>query len=298
MRKNQKIYIPAFALLTTCSYLYPNLLGYDSFTAGTDNSAGEYELNPDSSYTDRYSLEGTQNPALSGFTGTWERLSGASSPFALGDPGSGSLQSELASSLAYSDGTNTLVTSGNAAYRPFGTAGSFRSLDVANLGADGSTMYFSYLMEVGGDAGYVEFSENSASDGSGLSYGTDGVDFLATVDGSSTNLGAKNGDTQFVVWKVDFGASSDDWSLWVNPSDLTSETTASLTGSAAGIDPTTLVLARSGNSGGTKGLLVDEIRIGTNWNSVTPVPEPTTAAGVASLLAFLFVLSKKRKRLI
>ena len=160
MNKIPKFYVPVLALFASATSLFPAIVAYDSFTAGTDNAVGEYELNPDSSYTDRYSLEGTQNPALPGFTGNWERLSGASSPFALGDPSSGSLQSELASSLAYSDGTNTLVTSGNAAYRPFGTAGSFRSLDVANLGADGSTMYFSYLMEVGGDAGYVEFSEN------------------------------------------------------------------------------------------------------------------------------------------
>jgi hypothetical protein len=109
-------------------------------------------------------------------------------------------------------------------------------------------------------------------------------------------------DTIFIVGAYDFGtlsANSDDSSrLWINPnsSDFAAGTapTATLTASS-GVDVITtgslqsFLLYERANTLFPNQMTLDELRIGTSWSDVTPIPEPATAALFGlSLLPIIF----------
>jgi hypothetical protein len=267
---------------------FSQLLAYDGFTAGMTSGNGDYLAGGDG----RHNFN-AQNPVLTGFSGAWVQANNAS--FELG--------TAPLPSLAYTDGLgNQLLTSGNVAFRKFNNGASSRALDIAGLSTAGTTTYFSFLMKLD-DAtalGRVEFAESSAGGGGGLRIRTDGTNMIATVNFANTTLGATTTDTQLFVFRVDFGAS-DAWSLWVNPSDLTTAGAPTLTGSVNGpasLDLTHLLLMRE--TGGTlgSGFMVDEIRIGTTWADVSPVvvPEPSTYALLVGLLMLCVVAVRRRQR--
>jgi hypothetical protein len=260
------------------------VLLYDGFAAGASNANGQYEAG-----TGGRHLFKDQNPVLTGFSGAWVEASGAS--FELG--------TTPLPSLSYTDGLGkSLLTSGNAAFRRFNNGVSSRALNVAGLSTTGTTAYFSFLMKLD-DAtalGRVEFAESSAGGGGGLRIRTDGTNIIATVNFASTTLAATNTNTHFFVFKVDFGAS-DVWSLWMNPADLTTAGAPTLTGTVTGpesLDLTHLMLMRETGGTAGSGFLVDEIRIGTTWDSVTPVPEPSTYVVLVGLLALGVVALRRR----
>lgn len=275
MKHTFKLSTTILALASSAPCLYPELLAYDSFTPGTDPSAGEYIADMGSAWGARYALETGQEPIITGFTGPWTHFNG---PFSLGSKG-------LQPSLSYSDGTNDVQTAGNTAYREVGVNTlSSRSLDIQGMSVDGNTFYFSFLVKLGASStnGNVAFSGYEAADGNGLQIGTDGTDFVATVGFEPTIIQATDAETTHMfVWKVEFGAV-DNWSLWMDPTDLSTETQPDLTGSTFGLSITTLVLNRvPGGSSGAVGFEVDEIRIGTTWDAVTTVSagSSTTWAG-------------------
>ena len=100
------------------------------------------------------------------------------------------------------------------------------------------------------------------------------------------------GETLFVVASVEIvaGAFNDVSRLWINPSD--DATPATLTDG-------TFAIGESGTDIGLASIILrqspapfltlDEIRVGTEWADVAPVPEPTALAalglGAAVLLA-------------
>jgi hypothetical protein len=109
--------------------------------------------------------------------------------------------------------------------------------------------------------------------------------------------------TIFLVGSYEFveGASNDISRLWINPSSIdfgelsapsANITLSNTTNDLAGIGGF-LLRGASGSPAGT----MDELRIGTDWASVTPVPEPSTyallaisAAGVAG-----YVIRRRRR---
>ncbi len=104
------------------------------------------------------------------------------------------------------------------------------------------------------------------------------------------------GDTHFLVASIEIvdGAQNDVARMWINPGDLgqASAPAATLTDDTVGIGSTgtdigiaSIILRQSP----APYLTLDEIRVGTEWADVTPVPEPTTLAllglGATGLLA-------------
>jgi hypothetical protein len=112
-----------------------------------------------------------------------------------------------------------------------------------------------------------------------------------------TNSGSFNvGDTLFILGSYTFNPGTDDdtCNLWVNPDPATLGTaeppTPGIQDVGAGrfdaTDISKIILLCNAQLGP---YTVDELRIGTRWQDVTPVPEPSTAgqlllAGAAALL--------------
>ena len=279
---------PLLALSMGClltSTASADLLAYDSFTAGASNAAGEYTAEPGGG-SGRHYLSG-QNPILSGFTGAWTEANG--SRFELGTTGGTQI-----SSLTYTG----VSSSGNAAFRSSGSGTSHRALNIGTLGDNGTTTYFSFLMKLDNASaeGRIALTEGENTFGTGLRVRSTGGNFVAQGGGiGDTILTTTDTSTHLFVWKVDFNAT-DNFSLYMDPTDLDVEgnNTAIYTGSATGLNPTHLTLVR--DQGGN-GVIFDEVRIGTAWDSTlfTNVPEPSML-GLIMLGSALLYSSRSKKK--
>jgi hypothetical protein len=262
------------------------MLAYDGFVAGDSNAEGEYIPNSGS-----YNFAPGQNPSLVGFTGDWTQIN--SGQFELG--------AVPIASLSYPG----VGTSGNAAFRKGLVGGSSRSLHPSlNLGADGTTTYFSFLMKLD-DAtagGRLEFTETLGTTfGGGVRIRTDGSSFISSAGFQNRTLAATDTDTHLFVFRVDFG-EDDNWSVWMDPTDLGVEANSApdfmgTVISPSSIDITAITLLRE-NSGGTEGnaFTVDEIRVADSWGTDLfgePVPEPSTVTLLIVIGGVL--LSRKHK---
>jgi hypothetical protein len=188
----------------------------------------------------------------------------------------------------------------------FGAAGYSRGLS-STVGS-GST-YISFMIE----------SDNTTSGNRWtgltlLSGGTSGTEVLSIGDidggdfGASISVGGLAGDTttasaagtslltqRFLVARIDFNASgsSENVSLFVDP-DLSSEpgtADATLT-NIADFSFDAIRIHRGPTSGGNWTNL-DEIRIGTTWADVTPVPEPSSS--ILGILCAIGVCARRRR---
>lgn len=118
-----------------------------------------------------------------------------------------------------------------------------------------------------------------------------------------SSTGYDVGTTLFVVAAYEFvtgGTQNDVAYMWINP-DVSTFGTATppsptLTSAPSGINDLNLlsVALRNVNTVGNPTILFDELRVGTSWADVTPIPEPTTAA----LLVFAagLLLARERRR--
>jgi hypothetical protein len=252
------------------------LLGYDGFVAGTDNAAGEYIANPGTQTDGRHRLTDGQNPVVSGFSGSWSHATGM---FEMGTtPGA---------SLAYSDGTDSVATSGNSVFRGF-TGSSSRALDNGTLGLGQSGVrYVSFLMqlETAGTEARIDFGEAAFQDWGQLGIRVESGQFNARFAGqTAVSMGAVDTDTHLFVWKVEVGSTQKAY-LYMDPV-LSSEAanTGTLIGTVAlgTYDPTHITLTKRSGSDGDN-VTFDEVRFGETWADVTTIPEPTTLGLVASV---------------
>lgn len=248
------------------------LLAYDGFVAGTDNAAGEYVANAGTDTSGRYLLQEGQNPVLPGFSGEWTYYTGISGV-------SLELGVTPIPSLSYSDGTDSVVTSGNAAFRKYWNAESSRAFDMT-LGAVGTTRYVSFMMQLGGTdvLGQIDFGKDYYENVGRMRIKSEGGNLIANASFGESILGAADTNTHFFVWKITYGVDSDAWELFMDPVSLASEdgSTPVYSGSVDAsfnvfdISHINLVRGTSGGTGGN-GVVFDEIRIGESWNDVTTV---------------------------
>lgn len=105
----------------------------------------------------------------------------------------------------------------------------------------------------------------SLTDGSGGSIGASGSILTSSLSTTNPNL---------IVFRYQFnGASDDTFSVWLNPTSASD--TASITATQANF-VLNQPLLRSVNANGN--LVFDEVRFGTTFADVVPVPEPSTVA--------------------
>jgi hypothetical protein len=215
-----------------------------------------------------------------GFTGNWTTV---------GDAGGAIVQ---AGSLAYS----TLATSGNKTYVSPNVAASGASRTFSNMSS--GTVYMSFL--INHDEGTRFFAlrlYDGAAERLLIGQGTAGTTWL--LGGSTVGFTGDTGvaaslDTTFLmVLRIDFDASgtNERLRLYVNPTLGTEPLTAQADGTTTSSFQLNKLDIAGGQTGGgntvSKGWF-DEIRFGTTFADVTPVPEPATWAllslgGIAGL---------------
>jgi hypothetical protein len=219
-------------------------------------------------------------------------INGQAAPAPMGTWGfNGSTANALAGSLSY----GALITSAGQAQssgggRPVLTLGSFADTSgvqyVSFLGNTMGTGLTGYSMLEFNNGATTIFSLGGSNDSN--SNG----EFTMDRQTGFVNSGVLRGNaTTFFVAKIDYtgGAGADVVTYWVNPTVGGAETVSALTATGtfnfdriafANFTPTRWNL--------------DEVRFGTTWASVTPVPEPSTYALLALGLGALFFLRRRR----
>jgi hypothetical protein len=267
-------------------------LAYDGFKIGGDGyTAGSL---------------GGQNPTTLGFTGAWNQANIF---------GNGSAVVNSASALTYpsftSDNTGGVATSSG------GGSGVRVSRPLTNpfTTATAGTYYFSYLTQVPNTnkSGYVGLEMHSGGTDDSqrtfqAGYNQDVAPFSPTnitqwgirVNNStiaSSTVNAEANTTALFVVKFTLSATnnSDSITLWVNPSDLSSEA-----GSGAGTTLSGLNFTADRIGFGdffSDGGKFDELRVGTTFNDATTVvPEPGTVGLLMGGAGALLLRTRRRNQ--
>lgn len=279
--KNQLII--ALSSLAGISSSHALLIAGDSFlTGGTD-------------YTADSNLAG-QNPTVNGWSNGWS--------------GSDATPDVVAAGLSYSGlqvaGGNVVSLVGNANGR------SGRTLSAGYTGSSTATIYVSFLMQLGTlDTGFraFELHNGTANDGNRqLELGLGGSAGFDTGGGTGTNFGLRlfnSPDNSFrlnlgvadtavnlFVLRFDLGTTnnSDVLTVYRNPTPGAAEPlTATGTLNNFNIEFNTTSFARFAGSQAAW----DELRIGDDFASVTPVPEP--GAAMLALVPLAGFLLRRRR---
>lgn len=113
---------------------------------------------------------------------------------------------------------------------------------------------------------------------------------------SDSGVAAIGDETFFLVMHMDFAA--EEARFWVNPESGIADPGApatSITSEEFGPIDRVSITSGSFDDVDFTGTLVDELRIGTSYEAVAPIPEPSAYAALAGLLALALVYVKRRK---
>lgn len=242
------------------------------------------------------------NSAAGDLNGTTPTLGGAW----YANSGSGSTPAQIAaggltapSGFAASSGNmaKTAISSGLESHATFATQ------------TTGTTVYYSFLLNIptletqagsnliglsstdGADYASVRYVRNSADD-----FYTLGLSYRNTTGFvmDTTHLAAGSTHLLVLSYQIISGTLNDVASFWLDPSSSTfgsgTAPTALLTLTGSSTDTTSLntVEIKNGSIVPTP-TYIDEIRVGTSWADVTPIPEPATVGmlGVGAAVAML-----------
>lgn len=214
-------------------------------------------------------------PSGSGWSGNWT---------------GGTINTVDLPTLNYTDGSsNVLPTAGGKVNLNGSDSGNFLSL-ASTLGADGTTIYVSFIADMDATSGYGGLSLFFGGTGGGderLFLGDRGVagnnnwSFERSLGGAGqVGTSSVNATTQaLLVYRIDFAAGADSVRLYVNPI-LTSEPVASDTG-VVSVNDFSFDRIRL-QAGGETGR-VDEIRISTTYSDAVPEPSSIALLGIAGV---------------
>jgi hypothetical protein len=167
-----------------------------------------------------------------------------------------------------------------AGFQPSGQGSSVayfgRSLGTV-LGADNTSAYFSFLMRP--DAGYGFYGGINLGN---LYVGLSGNQTVFGLEGPTNDLSLSStpvvqGQTVFLVIRVDFLPGNDRVSLYMNPTPGQPEPSAS-SALKTDLDVGTVDSVTLNNYGG---FTIDEIRVGSTFGAVTPLTAVSPAPAVS-----------------
>lgn len=170
---------------------------------------------------------------------------------------------------------------------------------------DGASLWFSFLLQPGAtftNWGMAISSTNTSGTSGGFGLNVNATGFTARAGGTSsatTTFTWTSGTTYLVVGKMEVSTSgNENTSIWVNPTGLggaspSGGTTATASGNIGTLPGTNAWFAFQGGNQGQL-FAIDEIRYGTTFASVTPIPEPTTWALLAGSLTALVIFRRRR----
>jgi hypothetical protein len=176
------------------------------------------------------------------------------------------------------------------------------------------TRYFSFLIDTlplyasNGFRVHFGASASSTTTGYGINMdynsSTDAFTFYArtqTTQSTGVTLTAPTGAVLVVGKFVGNGTAGGTTTIWINPTNFTSEATVS--SSAALTATSTFAAVTLGSNFGLRGqvagatlLNIDEIRLGATYADLVAVPEPSSFAALAGLGALGFAASRRRRR--
>ena len=157
------------------------------------------------------------------------------------------------------------------------------------IGADGTTIYVSFVQQANGTSAYYEFEFHRGNLGDGGRIGGIGNDQggdnvnLRAPNGTHTVVGPGNSGVNFYVVRIDFKAGNDDVFVYQNPTSTTEPGVPTLTRLAAADMSFDGLSFGAFNNGRT--VSHDEVRVGESWQDVTlaPVGPPVIASQPRSM---------------
>lgn len=189
------------------------------------------------------------------------------------------------------DNHDNIVDTGSVD-RGAGSAGSVATRDLASTQT--GTVWVSALANVG-DRALFWFDGGSGTD---TFIGINGDEAELRFGGTNGTVGSADfttGETHLLLAKIDFDASgTDDVSFWVSPDLSSGEAglgTAFTESENIGTGLTGIGVSVQSDSD-----YLDAIRIGTTFDSVTAVPEPSTYTAVLGAFALGFLLIRRRSK--
>lgn len=154
---------------------------------------------------------------------------------------------------------------------PFGSRG-YRDGN-GRIGADGKTVYVSFMQQPNGTTSYYEFEFHRGSLGDagriagiGNDQGGDNVNLRAPNNAHSL-VGPGNAGVNFYVVRIDFKPGNDDVYVYQNPTSLTEPSSATLVKTA--VADMSFDGVSFGAFVGSRTVAHDEVRIGESWADVT-----------------------------
>lgn len=288
---------PKVTMKNVNKYVIPVVASAALLLASLQNSHATLIVAEDFSYGNG-SLANPSNDGGVGWDGAW---GGSTVPLVLSD-----------SNLSYTATGYTLVQSGTGqiySYYSTGDGVASRALSSPIVGTEeGTEVWFSILLQAGGssvsDAGRTGMYFNAA----GTSRSMAAAGFLlvgetfrtlsdGVLAGSGPTLALNN--THLIVGRISLlNAGPSTISIWLDPSDVTSEESlgmASITYSADFGGAIANVGIESYGQGTLAAIgMSDALRIGTTLNSVVAIPEPATVVLMFSA-GFIMLVSRFRR---
>ena len=189
---------------------------------------------------------------------------------------------------------------GNAAIMTTSGQDVYRTFTSQNPGAGTSTVYFSALVslsavQTAGDY-FLTLGESSTLSGSATYrarvYAKQGSSASKILFGISTNGGTiayttteyNINTTILIAVKHVFTTSTSTSSLFINPSTSSEPTSSDVSNATASTVSTGLdaVVLRQGAAGSSATLIIDGVRVATNWGSLMGNPQYNTASNIAA----------------
>lgn len=289
------------AIMPAGRVVIASTISYEPFNLG----AGAYALG----------VIGNQQPPVMGYSGPWSFANTHGSASGAIDAGLLSYADGFGNDFPVAGGMVTISTLKTSVGHN-GTGDATRRLDVPAFGPtftsngtqiDQGVLYMSFLSYAGSG---VSLGTNSAT----VSLLSGGVPVLQVANQVGANLtingvpiapSSTSSQAHLFVLKLEMGAGNDSATAWVDPQlGLSSEPTflaGATGGKLSGLNISFNTLGLEGDRFVPSDLITktgfgyfDEIRFGTDWASVTPVPEPTTLI-LAALGGLAFLAYRQRR---